>query len=115
VPAEGHRRRSYGCAQKSPNENSVEILRLLKMNVSGLIGIGVIVEEEKIGATMPILASPPKGNKPKLIDQVQDLMQRNRFNNRRSRSRHTPPVRSEDGCSSQMILRPEGSDVRPEG
>jgi hypothetical protein len=37
------------------------------MNVSGLIGIGAIVEEEKIGATMPILASPPKGNNLNMI------------------------------------------------
>jgi hypothetical protein len=38
------------------------------MKVSGLVGIGVKVEEEKIGVTVPVLASPPKGNKPKLID-----------------------------------------------
>jgi hypothetical protein len=59
------------------------------MKVSGLVGIGDIVEEEKIGVTMPILVSPPKGNKPKLIDQVQGLIQRNYL--MQSKARASPP------------------------
>jgi hypothetical protein len=32
------------------------------------------VEEEKIAATMPTLAAPPSPDKPKLLDQVWDVM-----------------------------------------
>jgi hypothetical protein len=42
----------------------------------GLITLEVTVEEGNIGATTPILASTPKGNKPKLLDQAQAVMRR---------------------------------------
>jgi hypothetical protein len=35
----------------------------------GLIRLEFAVEAEKIGVTMPILASPPERDKPKLLDQ----------------------------------------------
>jgi hypothetical protein len=47
----------------------------------GLIRLEVTVEQGNIGATTPILASPLKGNKPKLLDQAQAVMRRKHYLN----------------------------------
>jgi len=41
----------------------------LKAQFLNLIRLEFAVEKKKIDATMPILASPPKPDKPKLLDQ----------------------------------------------
>jgi hypothetical protein len=47
----------------------------------GLIRLEVTVEQGNIDATTPILASPLKGNKPKLLDQAQAVMRRKHYLN----------------------------------
>jgi site-specific recombinase XerD len=44
-----------------------------------LIRLEFAVEQEKIGAMMPILASPPERDKPKLLDQVRDVVRRKHY------------------------------------
>jgi hypothetical protein len=51
-----------------------------------LIRLEFAVEEEKIGVTMRILASPPKPDKPKLLDQVRDVMRRKHYSIRTEQS-----------------------------
>jgi beta-lactamase class C len=50
-----------------------------------LIRLKFAGEQEKIGATMPILTSPPRPDKPKLLDQVRDVMRRKHY---LSRTKH---------------------------
>jgi hypothetical protein len=51
----------------------------LKTHVLSLIRLEFAVEQEKIGAMMPILASPPERDKPKLLDQVRDVVRRKHY------------------------------------
>jgi site-specific recombinase XerD len=44
-----------------------------------LIRLEFAVEQEKIGAMMPILTSPPERDKPKLLDQVRDVVRRKHY------------------------------------
>jgi hypothetical protein len=41
-----------------------------------LILVELLAEAEKIGATTPRLSTPPEQNKPKLFDQVSDIIRR---------------------------------------
>lgn len=50
-----------------------------------LIRLEFAAEQEKIGVTMPILTSPPRPDKPKLLDQVRDVMRRKHY---LSRTKH---------------------------
>jgi integron integrase len=51
-----------------------------------LIRLEFAVEQEKIGVTMPILTSPPRPDKPKLLDQVRDVMRRKHYSIRTEQS-----------------------------
>jgi hypothetical protein len=51
-----------------------------------LIGLEFEVGEEKIGSTMPILASRSEADKPKLLDQVRDVMRRKHYSIRTEQS-----------------------------
>jgi site-specific recombinase XerD len=51
-----------------------------------LIRLEFAVEREKIGVTMPILTSPPRPDKPKLLDQVRDVMRRKHYSIRTEQS-----------------------------
>jgi hypothetical protein len=57
----------------------------------GLIRLEVTVEEGNTDATAPILASPPKGNKPKLLDQAQAVMRRKHYLMEAKAWRVSPP------------------------
>jgi integron integrase len=52
----------------------------------GLIRLEFAVGGEKIGSTMPILASRPEADKPKLLDQVRDVMRRKHYSIRTEQS-----------------------------
>jgi integron integrase len=58
----------------------------LKAQFLNLIRLEFAVEKKKIDATMPILASRLKPDKPKLLDQVRDVMRRKHYSIRTEHS-----------------------------
>jgi hypothetical protein len=62
----------------------------LKAHFLDLIQLEFAVEPEKIGVTMAILPSSPKRDKPKLLDEVRDVMRRKHCSIRTEQSRLDP-------------------------
>jgi hypothetical protein len=70
------------------NENSVQKKVPLKTHSLDLIRLGFAIEEEKIGATMPILAPLPNRDKPEIV----------RSGGRRGAAEHLPNGEGTSRC-----------------